>query len=88
MGTGDAVLLLDEVEQHWAAGRRVVCEVQGTCDLGVVDTLSRLALRAGRRGAELRVRAMTQDTRRLLELAGLTAVLHVEVRGPSPPPQC
>ena len=41
---GDIALLLDEAEQHWAAGRPVICDLLGLCDLGVVDALARLAL--------------------------------------------
>ena len=78
---GDVVLLLHEVEVHWTAGRRVVCEVHGLCDLGVVDALARLALASRRHGTWLRVRAVSDDVEHLLDLTGLSAVLHVEVRG-------
>lgn len=85
---GDVVLLVHEVEQHWAAGRQVVCEVRGVCDLGVVDALARLALASRRHGAWLRIQASSQDAQQLLELSGLTTALRLEVRGPSPPTQC
>jgi hypothetical protein len=85
---GDVVLLLDEVERHWAAGREVLCDVEGVCDLGVIDALSRLALLARRHAAWLRVQAATDDAQRLLELTGLAGALRVQVRRPSPPPQC
>ena len=85
---GDVVLLLDEVEQHWAAGRQVLCDVHGVCDLGVVDALARLALASRRHGTWLRVRTDSADAERLLELSGLTTALRLEVRGPSPPSQC
>lgn len=79
---GDVVLLLNEVEQHWRAGRQVVCDVHGVCDLGVVDALARLALASRRNGAWLRIRAAAQDVHQLLELTGLTTALRVEVRDP------
>ena len=85
---GDVVLLVHEVEQHWAAGRQVVCDVRGVCDLGVVDALARLALASRRHGAWLRVRADSQDAQQLLDLVGLATAVRVEVRGPSPRPPC
>ena len=44
-------------------------------DVGTIDVLARLQLAARRCGGGLRLRAASEDLRRLIELVGLTGVL-------------
>lgn len=49
-------------------------------DIGAVDALARLQLTLRRAGCELRLLELPQELEQLIELAGLTAVLGVELR--------
>src|SRR5438874_831253 len=60
----------------------LVCDVVelGEPDMGTVDGFARLALRARRRGRDLRLVGASPQLRSLLELAGLRSVLPCDPR--------
>ena len=61
---------------------QIVCDVGALApDVVTVDTLARLQLEARRCGAEIRLRNVSPELGRLLELAGLRDVLRVELEG-------
>ena len=71
----DVVLIVD------AATDEVLGHVDARSpDLALVEALARLQLRARRRGERLRLRNVSDELRRLLELVGLDEVLAVEAR--------
>jgi hypothetical protein len=58
----------------------IVCDAEGLApDLAALDALARVQLAARRAGCELRVSHASLELRRLARLAGLDAVLGVEV---------
>jgi hypothetical protein len=65
-------------------GSLVVVDVSGyrPADLVLVDTLTRIRLVAGRLGARVAVRGAGSDLARLLEFAGLLAVIPLEADPP------
>jgi anti-anti-sigma regulatory factor len=50
-------------------------------DVGTLDALARMQLNAQRIGQSIRLRGVSTDLRRLIELSGLDEVLRVEPRG-------
>jgi hypothetical protein len=61
----------------------IVCDASALVDpdLGTIDALARLQLRARRIGCEIRLRHTSRELAELLAFAGLAEVLCVEVRG-------
>jgi hypothetical protein len=57
--------------EAWA----VTVEMPARADLGTVDALARLQLAVARTGGRIRVHGADADLRRLLDLAGLAAVI-------------
>jgi anti-anti-sigma regulatory factor len=74
--TAATVVLVAEDETEVILGA-VEAELPG---LALVDALMRFQLLARRRGCDVRLRDVSEDLRRLLELVGLAGVLALEPR--------
>lgn len=77
LGPDDALRLCRRVQVMLAADRTagVVCQLRGTADLGVVDTLARLSLLTRRLAVCLRLAGSAAGLEELLALTGLTGAI-------------
>jgi hypothetical protein len=80
LSADDVILLSALVERLRRRGERVICDARGTCDLGVLDAVARIALLSRRLGTWLHVRVEQGDVARLLDLTGLAYAVRLEVR--------
>jgi ABC-type transporter Mla MlaB component len=75
LGPDEIRRLCDQVRTLLAGDSRVICDVQGQADLGVVNALAHLHLMARRLDAYLRVQVTGENLAELLELTGLEAAV-------------